>query len=82
MEEHLSVGISAAERIKKIIELIQQGPARGLLTVALHEGGNRESSSKFIRPYQRRTYPEQITNSCQECRSLHRKRLQQRRPPL
>jgi len=60
MEEYLSVGLCAADRLKKIIELIQQGPARGLITVALHEGGNRESSSKFIRPYQRSTDPEQI----------------------
>ncbi len=60
MEEYLSVGLCAADRLKKIIELIQQGPPRGLITVALHEGGNRESSSRFIRPYQRSTDPEQI----------------------
>jgi hypothetical protein len=60
MEEYLSVGLSVADRIKKITELIQQGPARGLITVTLHEGGNRESSSKFIRPYQRKADPEQI----------------------
>jgi len=60
MEEYLSVGLCAADRLKKIIELVQQGPPRALITVALHEGGNRESSSRFIRPYQRSTDPEQI----------------------
>ena len=42
MEEYLSVGLCAADRLKKIIELVQQGPPRALITVALHEGGNGE----------------------------------------
>jgi hypothetical protein len=51
--EFFAVSLSATERIKKIVELIQQGPARGVIRVALHENGKREISSKFIRPYQR-----------------------------
>jgi hypothetical protein len=55
MEEYLSVGLAATDRKKKILELLQQGPALGLIAVALHEDGRRESSSKFIRPYQLRS---------------------------
>ena len=33
----LSVGMSVANRKRKLLELLRQGPARGLIAVALHE---------------------------------------------
>ena len=55
MEEFLSVGMSVANRKRKLLELSRQGPARGLIAVALHEDGKREGSSKFIKPYQNKS---------------------------
>jgi hypothetical protein len=55
MEEFLSVGMSVADRKRKLLELLRQGPARGLIAVALHEDGKRAGSSKFMRPYQNKS---------------------------
>ena len=55
MEKFLPVGMSVANRKRKLLELLRQGPARGLIAVALHEDGKREGSSKFIKPYQNKS---------------------------